>query len=84
MNDQIVVNGSPVPAGIATIFRYALTAIGGLLVSKGYFAADQVNDIVGFALVILPAVYGLYKTLTHKKEAVQMANMLPDSVAVVK
>ncbi len=84
MTDPIVVRESAIPAGINTIIRYGLTALGGLLVSRGWFSEDALNDIIGALLVILPAAYGLYRTITNKKEAVIMATALPNDVAVLK
>lgn len=84
MSDPIIVRENPYPAGVSTVIRYALTALGAFLVSRGIFSQDMINDVIGAVLVILPAAYGLYRTVILKKEAVVMAAALPNDVAVVK
>ena len=53
-------------ATLNTILRYALQAIGGILISNGKFDASQWDTISGAILVILPPIWGVIATRTPK------------------
>lgn len=82
MNNLLRINSNPFPAGIATLLRYVLTALGGLLVSRGYFSQDALNDVVGALLIIIPACYGLYKTVANKQKLVEAATTPPELIDI--
>ena len=84
MADPIVVHESPLPSSAATLLRYVLTAIGGLLVSRGYFDEALLNDVIGAVLIIAPAAYGVYRTVFNKRQLVIAATAAPNAVAMVK
>lgn len=81
----IVVNPDPTVASLGTTFRYALSFIGGILVSKGFLPADaDVNAIVGGIMLIGSTGYGIYRTVFNKRQLVVAAEAAPNNVAVVK
>ncbi len=84
MTDPIIVNESPLPQSAYTLLRYVLTAIGGLLVSQGYFDEEVLNHLIGAVLIIVPAGLGIYRTVFNKKQLVIAAAAAPNDVAVVR
>lgn len=81
----IQVDPNQIPAGAATLLRYALTTIGTVMVTRGLLpAGSDVNAIVGAALVIISTLYGLWKTYDNKQKLVTVATAAPNRVAVVK
>ncbi len=84
MTDPIIVNESPLPQSAFTLLRYALTAIGGLLVSQGYFDEEVLNNVIGALLIIIPTAAGVYRTVFNKKQLVIAAAAAPNDVAVVR
>lgn len=62
MTDTIVVPNSPLPDEAKTALRYVLTALGGILVSRGFITEGELMTIVGVVLVAGPAVWGVIKT----------------------
>ena len=78
----ILVDASTTPAAVLTIGRYALTAIGTmLLVNNGLIDNAGLQNLVGGILAVVPALYGMLLTRRdiHKQQA--MESKLPDSVA---
>lgn len=53
---------NPVPAQLAAGVRQILLVIGGIAIGKGWLAADTVDAIVAVALILLPLVYGQWRT----------------------
>lgn len=42
------------------IIRYALIAGGGFFAGKGYITQEQLQAVIGFAAVVVPAAWGLW------------------------
>lgn len=81
----ITVNPAQLPAGAATLLRYALTAIGGVMLNHKLLpAGTDVNAVVGAVLVVVSTGYGIWKTYRNKAQLVTAAAAAPDNVAVVK
>lgn len=61
-------------ASLLTLIRYALTFVGGFLVSKGLVNAEELDAIVGAVLTILTTAFGIYVNAknTSKVEAAQV------------
>lgn len=85
MNEQIVVDPNTIPSSISTLLRYALTALGTLMLTNNILpVGTDVETFVGIVLMVVSTGYGIYKTITNKRKLVVTANAAPDSVAVVK
>lgn len=82
MSSPIMV-GSTTTSTILAVVRYLMVALGGVLVAKGYLTDEQLNDIVGGLLVLIPAMWGAYLTWRNNNQKKQMARALPDSIAQV-
>jgi hypothetical protein len=83
-DQPIVVNDTQLPGTAATLLRYAATAIGGVLVTRGFLPADSdVNAIVGSVLIVASAVYGVYKTWSNKRKLIKASDAAPNDVAIV-
>lgn len=50
------------------LVRHALTTVGGIMASKGYIEAGEVEIIVGGALAIIGVIWSMVNK-KHKKEA---------------
>jgi hypothetical protein len=84
LETPIIVKDNQLPGGAATLLRYVLTALGGILVTKGFLpAGSDVNQLVGIGLMVGSAVYGVYKTFSNKKKLVTAAAAAPNSIAKV-
>lgn len=53
-------------ASLVTILRYALQALGGILVAEGKFEFDQWQTLSGAVLTIVPLVLGVKASITPK------------------
>lgn len=53
---------NPVPAQLAAGVRQILLVLGGIAIGKGWLAADTVDAISACALILLPLVYGQWRT----------------------
>lgn len=54
------------------IIRHAVTAWGGTLVAKGLASSDQINQIVGAIMVIVPIAFSIYdKMQTQAQKGAQ-------------
>lgn len=53
---------NPVPAQLAAGVRQILLVLGGIAIGNGWLAADTVDAIVAVALILLPLVYGQWRT----------------------
>lgn len=49
---------------VILVARYALTALGGILVAHGYINSGQVEQLTGAVLTILPIILGI---ISHKQ-----------------
>lgn len=63
-------------AMLTTVVRYALQALGGILIANGKFDAGQWETISGAVLVILPALLGMMETAKPKVVTVE-AGVVP-------
>lgn len=82
-NTQIQVGSTKVSI-FSSLLRYGLTAVGGVLVGKGWVTEEQATDLVGAALVVIPTVWGVIKSRKNNEEKKRMANALHDAIAIVK
>ncbi|WP_375248321.1 hypothetical protein [Sphingomonas sp.] len=80
----IVVNPDQTAAQLGVAIRYALTAIGGYLVAKGWISGDLLEVLVNAAVIVGPAAYASYRSDQQKKVLVTVASAAPDSVSVIK
>lgn len=63
-----------------TALRYILTAVGAMLVSRGWFSEEEVNQIVGIALLVIPTAYGMWRA-RHNNSKLQVAErLLPNEI----
>lgn len=80
----IEVPASNLPTIAVTLLRYALTALGGLLISKKILPVGaDLNNFVSIGLMVISTGYGLYLSWRNNKQKQVMANKLPDKVATV-
>lgn len=83
--EQIQVNQSSLPTTIMTVMRYILTALGGLLLTKGILpVGTDVNAIIGSVLIVISTVYGSYKAWKNNEQKKTMEPYTPDSIATKK
>ncbi len=54
------------PNAWVTIIRYALTALGGFIIAKGWVPAENWDEIAGAVLVIVTTLFGAGATVTPK------------------
>lgn len=80
----IVVNPDQTAAQLGVAIRYALTAIGGYLVAKGWISGDLLEILVNAAVIVGPAAYAFYRSHQQKKALVTIAASASDDVAVIK
>lgn len=81
----ITVSSSALPAVIATILRYVLTAAGTLMLTKGYLPADlDITEIVGGIVALAAAAYGAWKAKVNNSKMQTMAAVLPDEIAKIR
>ena len=76
----IVINASPVPSAVTTGLRYLATAAGGWLAAHGYIAANQIDTLVGAALVFAPLAWGVARAVLNRWKLVQVATLEPGQV----
>ncbi len=84
VGQPVIVPASSIPESSMTLLRYALTALGGVLVSRGYLNDQTLNDVVGGLLLILPVVWGILRTKRSIAKQQTMAEQLPDSAAQIR
>lgn len=65
---------------ILTVLRYALSAAGGIFVTKGAIDADTLNVLIGALLTIIPTVYGAYLAYRNSKALKAAAPYVPDAI----
>lgn len=72
---------------LVTILRYALQAVGGILVAEGEFEWDQWQTLSGAVLTIVPLVLGVKASITPKVVTDDASTVplkkLPSSTATV-
>lgn len=51
---------------LTTLARYALTALGGFIVAKGWVPADGWDEIMGILLSLIAAIWGVWETNRNK------------------
>jgi hypothetical protein len=85
MSEQITVPATSTNAAVLTLARYLLTALGSLLlVDNGIMSNDTLQDVIGAVMVIAPAIQGVVLSIRDSRKQRQMAEALPDRLAVVK
>ncbi len=88
MNDEtkapILVDPNAFPAIAAVILRYALQALGGFLVARGWIEGDTVEIIVSGGLVVAPMAYAAARAHRNRARLVTIAEAAPNDVARVK
>jgi hypothetical protein len=72
---------------IVTIIRYALAALGGILVENGNFDPGQWDTLSGAVLVVVPLFLGVKATITPKVVAddgstTKLKDMPPTTAAI--
>lgn len=78
----IIVPNSALPPMAATAIQYVVTALGGVLITKGFLPADSdINMLVGVVLMLASAGYGIYKTRRNVAKQQTMEPYVPDQVA---
>ena len=54
VEQPVTIAASSLPEASMTLLRYALTAIGGIMVTRGWLSDQTVNDLIGVALILAP------------------------------
>lgn len=80
----ITVPASPLSPLMLTLLRYALTALGTVMVSRGLIDQGSADALAGAALIAIPTLWGMILTRRDQAQKARMAERLPDGVAVVK
>lgn len=80
----ILVDPNALPAIGAVVLRYALQALGGFLVARGWIDGDAVEAIVSGSLVVVPMAYAAVRASRNRAKLVTIAAAAPNDVAVVK
>lgn len=83
MSDKIWVGSTRVSAAL-TIARYVMVAAGGIFVSRGYLTDEQLNDVIGAILIVVPTLWGAYLAWRNNEQKKRMADPLPNSIAETK
>lgn len=65
---------------ITTLIRYILTAVGTLMVSRGFIDQGTADMLVGAALVVIPVAYGVYISYRNSKTIKDAEPYTPDFV----
>lgn len=73
--DVPVATGSPTLDQAAAAVRQILLAVGGWAVGRGYLEADTVAAIGTVALIVVPLVYGQWRTRLRSKQAHGLARL---------
>lgn len=84
MADQIQVDPNTSVKAVVTAVQYLVTAATSFALGKGWVSSDLVTQLVALVPIIVPAVYGVYKTVVGNEKQKTMAAQLPDSVATIK
>jgi len=85
VNDEpIIIDPNSVPAQLAALLRYMLTALGSYAIGKGWIDGELLNVLTGLATVAAPAIWGMWRTWQTRKTMVTVGEAAPNSVAVVK
>lgn len=87
MNDQsapVIVEGSSLSPIVLTLLRYALTTLGGVMVSKGWLSDSQANELVGGLLIVVPTIVGIVMARRNNIQKRAMAEQLPDTFAQIR
>lgn len=82
--DPIEVKAGAAPEMLVTAARYVVAGIGGWVVGKGWFTADQWVQIGGALVTAVPLAWGVYASFRNKKKLVAVASAASNKVAVVK
>lgn len=82
--NPIVVNPDQTMAQLGVAIRYALTAVGGYMVAKGWLEDDLLQIIVNVAVMLGPIAYAAWRSQQQKRALVKIAEYAPNDVAVVK
>ena len=84
VEQPVIIAQSALPEASMTLLRYVLVAAGGVLVTQGYIDDRTLNDVVAALLIILPTLYGLFRTKRNHAIKVTLADKLPDRAARVE
>lgn len=82
MNEPVLINNSQTLSVLLTVLRYALTAAGmWLLVDHKLMSSEELQNLVGSLLTIVPPLWGAYLSRLNLQKQQKMEAALPDSVA---
>jgi hypothetical protein len=84
VNDPIIIDPNSIPGQLWALFRYILTAGGAYAIGKGWIDGELLTLLTGFATIAVPTMFGVWKVYHAKKESVALAEMAPNSKAMVK
>lgn len=76
----IVVNPTSLPAQIATLVRYLITALGAYAIGKGWLEQDTLNFVLALSATVVPMAYGIYKAWTNNQKLKVLEPYLENSV----
>ena len=68
--EQTLPNGSPIASDAARLARYAVTALGGYMVGKGYIQGDTVEAVATVAATAVPVIIGMIIARCNKSAGV--------------
>lgn len=81
----IVIDRSPVTDQLTSLIRAVLIMLGTSLIARGWLPADaDINALVGGAITVGAAAWGVIKATRRKQELVTAGKAAPDAVAIVR
>jgi len=80
----ILLDNSTVPGQIFTLLRYIVATVGGYALGKGWLDSDGLEVLMGFATIVIPTAYGIYKSHVHKKQLLTVEPAVPDTLMRLK
>ena len=78
-----VTTNSAAPTALTGI-QYAVAALGGYAVGKGWLVQGDVEAITAIIGIVVPAAIGVYKAWKNNEQKKTLADYVPDSVAFKK
>lgn len=81
--EPILVSDQTTTPPVFAALRYALTAVGGWLIGKGYITDDTLEMLMALVTVVAPTVYGVWLSFRNKQKLITTADAAPNSVAKV-
>ncbi|TCD04284.1 hypothetical protein EYB45_08540 [Erythrobacteraceae bacterium CFH 75059] len=68
---------------ITTLLRYVVTAVGGYALGRGWIDDDLLQMLIALVTIAVPSALGIYRTWRNQRKLRTVAEMVPNSIAVV-